>query len=195
MAIRQLPFELGDELGIRQKGTRVPDDEILENLEHNLQSEESLIVKCGKSFWDVTFHPEIFDKGEEFTAENLTATDLKQMEKGKTPTPAFKSTAQDEVPNPMSILFHKTEEVEGEEEEQERFERKTYYLRLADIEALTILCHETRVEVSAMVREIFERGIKSIADEMKYGDVYAQAKENIANGVGSKKKSFKKALR
>lgn len=189
MAIKQLPYEIGEELGIRQKGNRIPENEILENLEHNLQSEESLIVKCGKSFWDVTFHPEIFEKGEEFTPENLTATDLKQMEKPKIPTPAFKAPEQ-EV-NPMSILFHKTEDA-GEEEEQERLERKTYYLRPKDIEALTILCHETRVEVSAMVREIFERGINSIAEEFEYGDVYAQAEENIAKGVGSKKKSFKK---
>ena len=192
MAIRQLPYETGEELGIRQKGNRLPENEILENLEHNLQSEDSLIVKCGKSFWDVTFHPEIFEKGEEFIVESLTATDLKQMKKPKAPTPAFKAPAQEEV-NPMSILFHKTDEEEDDEEETEILERKTYYLRPKDIEALTILCHETRVEVSAMVREIFERGINSIAAEMEYGDVYAKAEENLAKGVGSKKKSFKKA--
>ena len=192
MAIKQLPFEVGEELGIRQKGNRLPESEILENLKNNLERQDVLIVKCGKSFWDVTAYPEIFEEGEEFTVENLTATDLKQMEKPKMPTPAFKSPVQEK--NPMSILFHKTEQ-EEEEEGQEMLVRKTYYLRLTDIEALTILCHETRVEVSAMVREIFERGINSIADELEYGDVYAQAKENIANGVGSKKKSFKKALR
>lgn len=192
MAIKQLPYEAGEELGIRQKGNRIPENEILENLEHILQSEDFHIVKCGKSFWDVTAHPEIFEKGEEFSAESLTATDLKQMEKPKVPAQVFKSPVQET--SPMSILFHKTEEDE-EEEETEILERKTYYLRLKDIEALTILCHTTRVEVSAMVREIFERGINSIAEEMNYGDVYAQAEENLANGVGSKKKSFKKARR
>lgn len=193
MAIKQLPFEVGEELGVRQKGNRFPENEILDNLKKNLERDDVLIVKCGKSFWDVTAYPEIFDAGEEFTVESLTATDLKQMEKPKVPTPAFKSPVQD--PNPMSILFHKTDEVEEEEEEQERLVRKTYYLRPKDIEALTILCHETRVEVSAMVREIFERGINSIADEFEYGDIYAQAEENLANGVGSKKKSFKTVKR
>lgn len=194
MAIKQLSYEAGEELGVRQKGNRIPENEILDNLDHILQSEDFHIVKCGKSFWDVTAHPEIFEKGEEFSVESLTATDLKQMEKPKVPTPAFKSPVQDTNTNPMSILFHKTEE-EEEEEEQEKLERKTYYLRPKDIEALTILCHETRVEVSAMVREIFERGINSIAAEMEYGDVYAQAEENLANGVGSKKKSFKTVRR
>lgn len=193
MAIKQLPYEAGEELGIRQKGNRIPENEILDNLEHILQSEDFHIVKCGKSFWDVTAHPEIFEKGEEFSVESLTATDLKQMQTPRVPAQAFKTPAQEEI-NPMSILFHKTDE-EEEQEEQEKLERKTYYLRPKDIEALTILCHETRVEVSAMVREIFERGINSIAAEMEYGDVYAQAEENLANGVGSKKKSFKKIIR
>ena len=115
MAIKQLPYEAGEELGIRQKGNRIPENEILENLEHILQSEDFHIVKCGKSFWDVTAYPEIFEKGEEFSAESLTATDLKQMEKPKVPAQAFKAPAPEEI-NPMSILFHKTDEVEEEEE-------------------------------------------------------------------------------
>ena len=69
--------------------------------------------------------------------------------------------------------------------------RKTYYLRPKDVEALTILCHFTRVEVSAMVREVFERGLTSIANELEYGDLYAEAEENLSNGILGKKKAFK----
>lgn len=191
MAIRQLLFDIGENLGIRQKGNRLIESDVLENLKKNLESKEQLIVKCGKSFWDVTAYPEIFEEGTEFTVDDLTSIDRKQMAKKEPPKPAFEDDA---TSNPLAALYHKTDE-EEEDEEPERLERRTYYLRPKDIEALTILCHETRVELSAMVREIFERGIGSIAEELECGDIYARAESNLANGVKGKKKSLKKALR
>lgn len=189
MAIKQLPFEKGEELLIRQKGNRLIESEIMENLKHNLIREDLLILKCGKSFWDVTAYPEIFDEGDEFRVEDLTDTDKKQLGKVEAPEPAFKTTTP--VENPMSMLFHRTD-MENNKKEKDSLLRKTYYLRPKDVEALTILCHYTRVEVSAMVREIFERGLTSIADEVGYGNLYGEAEENLANGIIGKKKSFKK---
>lgn len=189
MAIKQLPFEKGEVLNIRQKGNRLIESEVLENLKKNLESEDILIVKCGKSFWDVSAYPEIFEAGSEFTVEDLTATDKKQMEKVEAPEPVFKAATTTE--NEMSMLFHRTD-VTKENEELEKLERKTYYLRSKDVEALMLLHTHTRVEISALVREIFERGIRSIADEIEYGDIYAQAEKNIINGFTGKKKSFKK---
>ena len=186
MAIKQLHFDRGEELGIRQKGNRLVESEVMENLKQNLEKEDVLIVKCGKSFWDVTAYPEIFEEGDEFRVEDLTATDRKQLEKAKKPEPAFK-----EAENPMSALFHRTD-IEEKEEETEQLERKTYYLRPKDVEALTIIQHETRVQVSAIVREALERGLNSIADEIGYNELYAQAEINLSQkGFTGKKKSFK----
>lgn len=189
MAIKQLPFEKGEELGVRHKGNRLIESEIMENLKNNLVREDLLIIKCGKSFWDVTAYPEIFNEGDEFRVEDLTETDKKQLGQVKAPEPAYK--APETTDNPMAMLFHRTDTEDGEQEKEE-YLRKTYYLRPKDVEALTILCHWTRVEVSAMVREVFERGLKSIADEIEYGDLYAEAEENLSKGILGKKKSFKR---
>lgn len=189
MAIKQLPFEKGEELLIRQKGNRLIESEVMENLKNNLVREDMLIIKCGKSFWDVTGYPEIFDEGDEFRVEDLTSTDRKQLETPKAPEPAFKGNQVSD--NPMSALFHRTD-VEEKESEPEKLERKTYYLRSRDVEALMLLHTFTRVEISALVREVFERGLKSIAEEIEYGDVYAEADRNISKGFTGKMKSFKK---
>lgn len=186
MAIKQLPFEQGEELLVRQKGNRLIESEIMENLKYNLERDDVLILKCGKSFWDVTAYPEIFEAGDEFRVEDLTETDKKQMGQVAKPEPVYKAPYTSD--NPMSMLFHRTD---TEDEGKEKYLRKTYYLRPKDVEALTILCHYTRVEVSAMVRETFERGLQSIANEIGYEDLYAEAEENLYRGVVRKKKSFK----
>ena len=192
MAIRQLPFDKGEEFELRSKATRVPNDEIGENLKKYLEDEQRLIVKCGKSFWDVSSWPEIYEAGDEFRVEDLTSIDRKQMEKQDPPKPAFVENLLQEPRNPLAELYHRTDEEEVEEE-PETLERKTYYLRPKDIEALTILCHETRTEVSAMVREIFERGISSIAEDIGHEGIYAEAEANLAkHGSTGKKKSFKR---
>lgn len=195
MAIRQLPFEKGEEFELRSKASRVPSDEVLEHIKEHLEDERTLIVKCGKSFWDVSAWPEIYEAGDEFHAEDLTSIDLKQMEKKEPPKPAFVENILQEPANPLTALYHRTDEEEPEEEPEELV-RKTYYLRRKDVEALTILCHETRTEVSAMVREIFERGISSIAEDISYGDIYAEAEANMAKHSSvSKKKAFKRRTR
>ena len=196
MAIRQLPFEKGEEFEIRNKASRVPNDEVGENMKALLQDEQRLIVKCGKSFWDVSAWPDIFEAGDEFRVEDLTSIDRKQMEKKDPPKPAFvENILQESSNNPLSALYHRTDE-EDVEEEPEKLERKTYFLRAKDVEALTLICHETRTEISAMVREIFERGIASIAEDIGYGDVYAEAEANLAkHGSTGKKKSFRKKVK
>lgn len=196
MAIRQLLFDKGEEFDITNKATRIPSDKVLENMKNFLEDENTLIVKCGKSFWDVTAAPEIYEAGSEFRVEDLTSIDMKQMGKQTPPKPAFvENILQDPADNPLSALYHRTDEEEPEEEPEE-LERKTYYLRPKDIEALTILCHETRTEVSAMVREIFVRGIASIAEDIGYGDIYAEAEANLAkHGSTGKKKAFKRRTR
>lgn len=193
MAIRQLPFEKGEEFEIRSKANRVPSDEVLEHIKEHLADEKTLIVKCGKSFWDVSAWPEIYEAGDEFRVEGLTSIDRKQMGRPEPPKPAFvENILQDPADNPLTALYHRTDEDEAEEE-PEVLERKTYYLRAKDVEALTILCHETRTEVSAMVREIFVRGIASISEDIGYGDIYAEAEANLAkHGSTGKKKSYKR---
>lgn len=187
MAIRKLLFEEGEKFELRSKTTRVPNDEILENMQQYLQDEGRLIVKCGKSFWDVSAYPEIYEAGEEFHEEDLTSIDKKQMEKKEAPKPAFvENLINQPADNPLAALYHKTEE--EEEPEPEVLDRKTYYLRQKDVEALRILCYETNTEVSAMVREIFARGIPDIAAEIGYGDVYAEAEANLAKYNSTKKK-------
>lgn len=192
MAIKQLPFEKGEEFGIRQKGHRLPSDEVMENMKWNLEN-DTLIVKCGKSFWDVSAYPEIYEAGDEFRVEDLTSIDRKQMEKAAPPKPAFEESAKNEPSlNPMAYLFHKTEPEEPEQEPV-ALVRKTYYLEPKHVEALTILCHDSRVELSAMVREIFDRGLPSIGIEMGYDDIYAVAEANLSkNGLPGKRKYFKK---
>lgn len=193
MAIKKMTWEKGQALGIREKGEKLPDDLVLKYLDENMQNPEQLILKCGKSFWDVTNAPMLFDEGEDFDPSELTSIDKKQLSEKATAVPAFQDEPDNTEADRMNLLFRRTEDEEPEE--ADTLERKTYYFRSKDIEALTILCHETRVEMSAMAREIFERGIKSIADEFGYGDVYARAEANIANGLTGRKKSFKKALR
>lgn len=190
MAIRKLNWEIGDSMGIREKAEKLSDELVLKYLEETMEHEEQLVLKCGKSFWDVTNAPELFEAGDEFDPSSLTEIDKKQLSEGPAPKQAFQNEQSSIKEDPMSLLFRKTEK--DEENEKEDYLRKTYYLRPKDVEALTILCHFTRVEVSAMVREVFERGLKSIANEIEYGDIYAEAEENLSNGILGKKKSFKR---
>lgn len=194
MAIRKLVWEKGVALGIREKAEKVDDELVLKYLKDNLENPEQLILKCGRSFWDVTHSPELFEEGEEFTPDDLTAIDYKQLKSVEPPAPAFKEEQAPASEDRMNLLFQKTEK--EEEEEEETLVRKTYYLRTKDVEALTILCHETRLEVSAMVREVFWRGLTSIANEIEYGDVYAEAENNLSQkGFVGKKKSFKHIIK
>lgn len=189
MAIKQLPFEKGEKFGIRQKGHRIPSEEVMENIKHNLEN-ETLIVKCGKSFWDVTAYPEIFEEGDEFRVEDLTSIDRKQMERPEPPKPAFEGTgATGSKSNPMSMLFHKTE---TSTPEPVTLVRKTHYFEPKQVEAVRILCHLENMEVSAMMREIVVRGVNSIAKEFGHGDVFAEAEANLAKvGRVGKKKSLR----
>ena len=193
MAIRSLIWEKGLELGIREKAEKLDDELVLKYLEENMQNPEQLILKCGRSYWDVTNCSELFDAGEEFTPEALTKIDYKQLTAVEPPTPVFKEEPEESKNTDeerMNLLFQKTEEDENEEEE---FVRKTYYIRTKDAEALTILHHMTRVAVSALAREAFERGLTSIANEIGCDDLYERAEENLkkTKGFTGKKKSFK----
>lgn len=197
MAIRQLTFEQGQRLEVKNKASRFAPDEVLEKMDEYLRDEKTLIIKCGKSFWNVTAYPEIFEQGEEFDPKGLTSIDLKQMQKPTPPKPAYEENPNEDTKrNLMRQLFHKSDEVNSEDETQEEESkkrvRKTYYLNEIDVEALAILCYYLGVEVSAMVREIFERGLTSIAEEIEYPDLFEEAKRNLDRRGSLKNKSFKK---
>lgn len=224
MAIRQLPFEKGEEFGIRNKAAKFSQKEtadMLENIKNYLERKDILIVKSGRSYYDVTAYPEIFEEGDEFRVEDLTAIDRKQMSAPEPPKPAFEEPlVVEEKVNPLAELYHRTDEEETVDPQEllKALDRKTYYLHKVQIEELAVLCHEMRVETSAMVREIFDRGIRSIADGEKFedgvksfdpeqqfkskqGDVgfdalYEEAKENLLKkGFTVRQNSFRKALK
>lgn len=192
MAIRTLKYEIGDEMGIQAKAEKLDSALVIKYLDDNMAQDEQLILKCGRSFWDVTKVPEFFyhEASEEFNPDELTSIDKRQLSETPAPKQAFQAEPVQPKEDPMSLLFRKTEN--DQKTEKAELLRKTYYLRPKDVEALTILCHFTRVEVSAMVREVFERGLTSIANEIEYGDLYGEAEENLANGILGKKKSFRR---
>lgn len=195
MAIRKLSWEIGDSMGIRERGEKLADDLVLKYLDDVAAHEEQLVVKCGKSFWDVTNAPEIFERGEEFDPNSVTEIDRAQMGAPTQPKPAFQTAQPAVADDPMKLLFQKTEPNETDDK-PEKLERKTYFLRPTQIEALAILCHNERVEVSVMVREIFDRGMASIAEQLGYDDLFAEAESNIARrGTPGKSKTFKPGRR
>lgn len=190
MAIKKLSYDKGEELEIRTKGTRIAPNEILDNMKQYLVRPDILIVHCGKSYYDVTNHPEIYKEGSDFRPESLTSIDIKQMEKPVAPRPAYQQGAAAE--NPLTMLYHKTD-AEDTKVEKEKLVRVSYYLRPTDVEALSIISYLSHVRLSAMVREIFERGIASIAEEKNFGDIYAAAEANLAErGFVGKKNAFEK---
>lgn len=191
MAIKKLSFERGEELDIRTKGKRLDPADVLENMKQYLERQDALIVRCGKSFYDVTDYPEVFEEGEEFREDEMTSIDVKQMQRPAAPRPAYQDPAKEQkAQNPLADLYHRTDKPENTEV-AEKLVRKTYYLRPVDAEVLTILCHETRVEISAMAREALARGMRSIAEEIGFEDIYAEAEQSLAKtGFVGKKKSF-----
>ena len=180
MAIKKLTFTRGEELGIRTKGKRLDPADVLENMKQYLEQTDKLIIRCGKSFYDITDHPEIFEEGEEFREEEMTSIDKKQMQRPAEAKPAYQDdTAEKKAENPLADLYHRTDEPENKKAE-ETLIRRTYIFRPTDIEAVRLLNHELGGEISALVREALARGLNSIAEEIGSGDIYARAEQSLA---------------
>ena len=177
MAIKQLDYNKGEELNIRSY-PRLQSAEILEKINETIERTDMLIVKCGKSFWDVTKAPEIFEQADEFNPESLTGIEKKEMQKSNAPAPAYEDnyTLEDD---PMNLLFHRTEE-------EPEYVRKTYYLTPTQVEWLRLLCFHRHEEVSEMVRQIFDCALPILSEA--YGDLGAQAANNVSQNPPKTKK-------
>ena len=189
MSIRQMLFEEGQELNIRECPKLQPRDTTVEALQKLMDDETVKIVKSGKSYYDVSSKPEIFDAArDDFSLESLTKVDQRDLRHSEM-KPAF----QDENtsnPDPMAALFQKTES--DEEEPAEEYERKTYYLRLDQIEALKALRFKEDRDVSAIVRELFDIAIAQKSLEHNF-DFRADAEQRLlANPRKPKKRSKKR---
>lgn len=163
MAIRKLEFTKGEELNIRSF-TRIENKMIFENLNGLMENKEQLIVKCGKSFWDVTGSAEIFEQAEEFNPGELTGIEQKEMQQTAAPAHAY-SEKPEKAADPMSMLYQKTEE---EEEEPEYVVRKTYYMSELVVEIIEVYRYAYGTEVSETVRElILDGAAPEILEEAK----------------------------
>lgn len=156
MSIRQMSFEEGQALNIQECPRLAPKDTTFEELENLSNDQERLIVKSGKSYYDVTKKPEIFEQAhDDFSLNSLTKMDQRDLRRSEI-TPAFDEPTQVDA-DPMSLLFQNT--TPQEEAEIEELERKTYYLRLDQIETLRTLCYKENSDVSRIVRELLDIGI------------------------------------
>lgn len=158
MAIRKMEFTKGDELNIRSF-PRIENKYITENLEDLRKNETALIVKCGKSFWDVSEKPEIFEQAEEFDPEELTGIEKKEMQQAAASPLAHayedRKESEQEDNDPMSMLYQKTEE---EEVQIEYLSRKTFYANPVILAIIDTYCFRNRTDVSEAIRELILRG-------------------------------------
>ncbi|MBQ8248158.1 MAG: hypothetical protein IJZ42_13600 [Lachnospiraceae bacterium] len=179
MAIRKMEFVKGDELNIRSF-PRIENKVIYENLDKLMEDETQLIVKSGKSYWDVTQNPEIFKQAEEFNPNELTGIEKKEMQQATAPVHAY--SEQPEAPiDPMSMLYQKTEE---EEEEPEYVVRKTYYMSELAVEVIDAYRYVNKTEISEAVRELIINGAPP--------EILEKAKKNLEMHQASRKKSITK---
>ena len=156
MSIRQMSFEEGQALNIQECPRLAPKDTTFEELENLVNDEKIFIVKSGKSYYDVTKRPEIFEQArDDFKLNSLTKMEQRDLRRTEM-TPAFDEQAQADV-DPMAMLFKNT--TPQEEEDIEELERKTYYLRLDQIETLRTIVYKEHSDVSRVVRELLDIGI------------------------------------
>lgn len=183
MSIRQMSFDEGESLKIREC-LKLPPNTSIEELKKHAENQEILIVKSGKSYFNVTAKPEIYDQAKEFDISSLTGIDKRDMQQTDA-TPAF---PEKQDIDPMSMLYQNTSQTD--EEEYEEYERKTYYLRLEQIEVLKILCFKENKDVSELVRELFDIAIEKKSEEHDY-DFQAEAAQRLLTTPRKKKKRKK----
>lgn len=160
MSIRQMSYEEGQALNIRECPKLQPKDTIVDELKKLSEDPNIKIVKSGKSYFDVTSKPEIFDAAhDDFKLEELTKIDQRDLRQTNV-TPAFAEEPTDA--DPMSLLFKNTSQ---EDDEGEELERKTYYLRADQIEALRIISFKEHKDVSEAVRDFFDIAIATKSEQ------------------------------
>lgn len=156
MSIRQMSFEEGQALNIQECPRLAPKDTTFEELEKLANDNIFLIVKSGKSYYDVTKKPEIFEQAhDDFNLGSLTKMDQRDLRRTEL-APAFDEPIQPDT-DPMALLFKNT--TPQDEEGVDELERKTYYLRLDQIETLRTICFKEDKDVSQVVRELLDIGI------------------------------------
>ena len=165
MAIRKMEFAKGEELNIRSF-SRMETKLVFENINKLSADPQQLIVKCGKSYWDVTVSPEIFAQAEEFDPGELTEIEKREMKQTAPHVHAY--DGQNNASDPMSMLYQKTEE----EEEPEYVTRKTFYLTDVVLEVIEAYRYANKMEVSETVRELILRGAPE--------EILAEAEKNAA---------------
>lgn len=176
MSIRQMSFEEGQALNIREC-QRIPSkNTTIDELKDYAVREDMLVVKSGTSYFDVTAKPEIFEAAHEFDIDSLTNMDRRDLKQTEL-EPAFSSENNADA-DPMAALFRNTSQ--DEEEEYEEYERKTYYLRSVQVEALRLLCFHEHKDVSEMVRELLDTAITEYG-KRHFEDIYAEAEKNLQN--------------
>lgn len=165
MAIRKMEFTQGEELNIRSC-PRIETKYILENIDDLLKQEGTLIVKCGKSFWDVTNNRDIYNQAEEFDPQELTGIEKKEMQLAATSPLAHAYDGKDPAQDPMSMLYQKTED--DTEIEEEHVTRKTFYATDLVLSVIDTYRFRNGTEVSEAIRELILRGTpEDIMDEAK----------------------------
>ena len=189
MAIRQLTYEEGEDYGIRQKGRRLPNDDVIENINLFLDN-DALIVKCGRSFWDVSSYPEVFLAGDVYYADGAFSSNICQ-DVVREPIAQGSEVLNDgehvDEPLPAQVPF--TDFIVSKGVNDSLFVRGTYYLKKEQIEAMRILSYGENVQISALAREIFDRGLMSIAEEFSYPNLFEDAKANLKRGENRKKRN------
>lgn len=149
-----MSFEEGQALNIRACPKLPPKNTTIEELKKLAADENIKIVKSGKSYFDVTTKPEIFEQAhDDFKLDELTKIDQRDLRQSEI-TPAF---TESEDADPMAALFKNTSQ--EEEEQIEEYERKTYYLRPDQIVSLDHLRLLEGKDVSEMIRELIDIGI------------------------------------
>lgn len=174
MSIRQMSFEEGQELNIRECPKLQPKNTTIEELKKLSEDETIKIVKSGKSYFDVTARPEIFNAAhDDFKLDELTKIEQRDLRQTDV-TPAF---AEEKVDvDPMALLFQNTSR--PEKEPAEPMKRATYYLRQDQLEALRLIRFKEVKDVSYVVRELLDIAIAEKSRE--HGtDFKEEAEQNL----------------
>lgn len=167
-----MSFEEGQAVNIRECPKLPTKDTTIEELKKFAQDENFLIVKSGKSYFDVTKRPEIFEQAhDDFDIDLLTKIDQRELRQAEI-MPAFNEPIDND---PMSLLFQNTSE---EEEVYEEYDRKTYYLRLDQVETIRQLCFKEHADVSEMIRELLDMAIAQKSEQHGY-DYRAESERNL----------------
>ena len=184
MNIKQLKFDIGEELNIREcpkLKTKSIDDL------QALVSEGTTIVKCGRAYYDVSNRIDIYEheQAEELDISSLTSIDRKDISSSPVMAAVFPEGIDERADDPMAMLFQKTDVEEKKPEDETLLPRKTYFIRNNQITAMNQLCVLEDRKISEMVRELIDIGLEAKKEEYSR-DFLAEA-DMIQNAQKQKK--------